>query len=123
MGGSVIDISRLFEFHLSNTIMKNNTAYSHGGCILGKVAQLVNINNSSFIDNASEQIGGAIHFEKALSLTMDNVLAQNNTADKCGFMFLDIGTITKIENSIFKNNTGLTRDGVMNLKLFKDIEF
>ena len=92
--------------NIDNCIFRNNTCLS-GGAIAVSQGAIANINNSIFENNKAILItseGGAIWVYEA-TLNVYNSLFYNNTACDGGAIYFGHGSLSRIVNTTFDNNT------------------
>ena len=123
-------------FEIYNSTVSNNTSTTGGGAIYAATGGVLNAYNTSFIGNVSEgnggalmlyngganciihsctftgnvgNCGGAIYISNKTQAQMYNITANNNSADKGGFMYeTTSGTVVKLVGLTVDGNTAVT---------------
>jgi parallel beta-helix repeat protein/predicted outer membrane repeat protein len=100
---------------ITNSTFQNNsatgkTASDNGGGLHGAPYSTPIITNCDFIDNTSEQNGGAMAFDTAEPLIV-NCTFDNNTAALSGGAISVLESAPKITNCSFSNNRAVTNPG------------
>ena len=108
------DTSTLSNVKVSKSWFEGNFAKNYGGAFLTGPYSIATIEDSTFIRNKTERVGGAIANGSA-TITLDNVTLKYNQANIGGGLHqLSITTptpITYIKNSTITNNTALSNGG------------
>ncbi|KAL4464832.1 hypothetical protein ABPG74_011393 [Tetrahymena malaccensis] len=108
-GTMVIDSTGIenSQVTIADSSFKKNQAISTGGAIYIN-AQFLTIYHSKFVDNVSQESGGALCLENVDTIDFDNVLFQSNSAVQNGgaiiFSSNSQSNTLKVFNSTFKNN-------------------
>ena len=95
-----------------NTTFDSNTAYNYGGAIAAGENSIINISDSTFINDTSEKdSGGAIYFRGATVNIINSAFM--NCHGQFGGAICDLASNTTILNSRFTNNKASYRGGAI----------
>lgn len=116
-GSSINIVNTLFQLNNALAATENNVG---GGALVISGAGTTSISNSRFINNSAVRRAGAMYVGKDNSLTLEDSLFENNTANgqlalngSAGAIVVENGAYVSIKNTNFNDNSARNKGGAI----------